>query len=189
MSDTNYVDGNTVVAIENMTSHKSGYTLDNGVRRRVPGNGRVNITAEEVRQAVYEHGNYIFVNTLRVTNAALAREIGVPEDMIEYNWTAKDIKDALTTSDIAIFLDALDFAPDGIKEEMLTQAVELEITDGVRKEALNKYFGVDIDAKIANKHAYDDAGDKAEETAAPSKRRASSSTAARKRRASAAKTE
>lgn len=178
MSDnTNYVADNTIVAIENMTSYYSGYTLDTGVKRRIPGYGRLNVTAEEIRQANYEHGNYIFLNNLRITNNALAREIGVSDDMIEYQWTAEDIKEALTTSDISVFLDAMDFGPEGIKNEFEKLAVELEITDGARKEVLNKYFNTDIDAKIRNKHAAD-AVDETEATSTekPKQRRTASKT-------------
>lgn len=179
MSDNaNYVADNTVVAIENMTSYYSGYTLDTGVKRRIPGYGRLNVTAEEIRQANYEHGNYIFLNNLRITNNALAREIGVSDDMIEYQWTAEDIKDALTTSDIAVFLDAMDFGPEGIKNEFEKLAVELEITDGARKEVLNKYFNTDIDAKIRNKHAVEETNEDETPAEKPKQRRTATKTTA-----------
>lgn len=181
MAETNYVDGNTLVTVENMTSNRCGYVLDNGTKRRFGANGKLSIPAEELRTMVYEHGPYMFQNVLRVKNNALAHEFGVPEDMIEYNWSEQDIIDALTTSDIAVLLDALDFGPEGIKDELATKAVELEITDGSRMKAIMEATGLNIEAQIKNKHAYDKADDEPEEEK-PAKRRSASQTTQRRRR-------
>lgn len=175
----NYIDGQTLVAVENMTSHRCGYALDNGTRRRFAPHARMTVPAEEIRQAVYEHGNYIFVNELRVTDKDLATEIGVPEDMVEYYWTEDDIKEALTEKPIEEFLDAVDFGPEGVKEEMATLAVEMEISDNSRREALQEATGKNITAQIENKHAYDTKEEKEEtkkSTASTTRKRRTSTT-------------
>ena len=162
-STSNYVDGDTFVTVENMTSNRCGYVLDDGTKRRFGANGKLSIKAEELRRLVYEHGPYMVQNVLRVKNNALAHEFGVPEDMIEYNWTEEDIVKALTTDSIAVLLDALDFGPEGVKDELASKAVELEITDGSRAQAIQEATGMDVLAQIRNKHAYDEAEDDAAE--------------------------
>lgn len=180
-STSNYVDGNTLVTVENMTSNRCGYVLDDGTKRRFGGNGQLSIKAEELRRLVYEHGPYMVQNVLRVKNNALAHEFGVPEDMIEYNWTEEDIVKALTTDDIAVLLDALDFGPEGVKDELASKAVEIEITDGSRAQAIQEATGMDVLAQIRNKHAYDN-DDEDNATDEKPKQRRSAATKTRRRR-------
>lgn len=180
-STSNYVDGNTLVTVENMTSNRCGYVLDDGTKRRFGGNGQLTVTAEELRRLVYEHGTYMVQNVLRVKNNALAHEFGIPEDMIEYNWTEEDVVNALTVDDIAVLLDALDFGPEGIKDELASKAVEIEITDGARAQAIQEATGMDILAQIRNKHAYDSVDEQNEEEK-PKQRRSKEQTATRRRR-------
>ncbi len=176
MATVDLIDDSEIVPVKNMMRHEVGYVLTSGVARHFAPHMTIRIKAEELRDLSYESGGLDFLrNYVCVGNSALAEEFGISNDLIEYTWGEKEIEEALTTADIDVLLDALDFAPDGIVEELRDKAIELEIPDGNRIAAINKRLGIDINTMIKNKHAYDTAEDKTEE--APKQRR---TTAARK---------
>lgn len=166
------VPDDTVVQVKNMMNHRVAYVLDTGVRRRFAPKAVFNIPAGELRQLSYQPGGTeLLTNYLHVGNKELAKEFGITEDDVEYDWTDKDVVDALTSSDIDVLLDALDFAPDGIKESLVDKAVELEIPDTNRRKAIKDATGADVSKMIEVKHAYDEE-EKPAEDKAPSARRA-----------------
>lgn len=145
------------VEITNLVGHRVGYKLPNGQFRRLAPYASMRVKAEELHQAAYERGNLvIFQDFIRVGNPDLAMEFGVdPEETVEYNWTPQDVKNCLNNENLDVLLDALDFAPEGIKQQLVDYAVELEIPDERKRKAIDKAMGVDITAMITNKHAYD----------------------------------
>lgn len=180
MSDNvTLVSDDTVVPVKNMMNHRVAYVLDSGVRRRFAPYATFNITAGELRQLSYQPGGTeLLTNYLHVGNKNLAREFGVSDNTIEYDWTEQDIVNALTTDDIDVLLDALDFAPDGIKESIVEKAVELEIPDINRRKAIKDATGSDITKMIEVKHAYDSAEeDDTKQAKTAATRRTSSKTA------------
>lgn len=181
---TNIIDNDTLVEVTNLTSHRVGYVLDSGVHRRIAPYASMRLTAGELRELSYRPGGpQILTDFLRVENKDLAAEFGVSDDMVEYNWTSEDVKKALTTDDIDVLLDALDFGPEGIKQELIDQAVKLEIPDERKREAIKKATGADITVMINNNHVYDNQNDNAEETT--SKRRVQKKTTSSGRRVKA----
>lgn len=181
MTTVDLIDNAEIVPVKNLMSYQVGYKTLNGVARHFAPHQVINITAGELRELTYERGGLVLLqNYLQVGNKSLAQEFGISDDMVEYNWTEKDIIDALTTADIDVLLDALDFAPDGIIEELKNKAIELEIADNNRISAINKRLGVDISQIIKNKHVYDNA---TETTEQPRQRRtaAKATTASRRR--------
>lgn len=126
----------------------------NHKRFELPPHGRMEVTVGDVRECSYDQGcRNIFRDYVQICNAELAREFGIEEDIVEYNWGDKEIIEALTTADINVLLDALDFAPDGIKEAILDKAVTLEIPDMRRREAISDALGVNVTNKIENARA------------------------------------
>ena len=151
------VNDDEYVEITNLVGHRVAYKLPNGQFRRLAPYATMRVKVEELHQAAYERGNLvIFQDFIRVNNLDLAMEFGIDsEETIEYNWTQNDIKACLKNDDINVLLDALDFAPEGIKQQLVDYAVELEIPDERKRKAINDKMGVDITAMITNKHAYD----------------------------------
>ncbi len=159
--DTTKVADDESVVITNLLDHTTGYIVEtsNGtVRRFLPAFASFKVKAEELRQLNYTlGGREILRNYIRVGNKSLAAEFGVDVDETpEYNWTEKDVIDCLNSPDINILLDALDFAPKGIKQLIADKAVELEVSDVNKRKAISESLGVDIDGMIKNKHAYDE---------------------------------
>lgn len=163
------VPDSTKVKITNLMDCQTGYPTMSGIFRRLAPYASMTVTAEELRQSANLPGVIdLFRNYVRIGNKSLAEEFGVPGDAVEYNWTQKDVDYAITTADIDVLLDALDFAPQGIVEMIVDRAVTLEISDMTKRQAIFEKTGNDITKMIQTKHAYDSVtsdDDKADEKA------------------------
>lgn len=186
----NLVPDDTIVRLTNMMDSPTGYKLPNGNFRRFAPRGSINVLAGEVREVSNMPGTItLFQNYLRVENKDLATELGVSDDSFkhEYSWGKDEIVSALTTEPIEVLLDALDYAPDAIKESLVDIAVELEIPDVNRRNAIKEATGKDITKMIEIKNAYKD--DSQKEDDKPTERRTAQKQASAKkssgRRASA----
>lgn len=177
------ISDDTIVPIHNIVNCETGYMLtSSGRSRRLMPGVTMRVTAGELRELFYQPGGAIMLqNYICVGNKDLAAEFGVPDDMIEYNWTIDDVRECLQEKPLDVLLDALDFAPQGIVESLKDEAIALEITDKRKIEVIAKKTGVDIDAAIRNKHAYD-SNDDTNVTEQPKQRRTANKTTTRKRR-------
>ena len=97
----------------------------------------------------------------------------------EYSWGKDEIISALTTDPIEVLLDALDYAPDAIKESLVDLAVELEIPDVNRRKAIKDATGKDVTKMIEIKNAYKD--DSQKEDDKPTERRTAQKQASAKK--------
>lgn len=186
-NEVELISDDTLVPIRNIVNCETGYILSSSgrARRLIPG-VTMRVSAGELRELFFQPGGSILLqNYINVGNKSLAAEFGVPCDAIEYNWTESDVNKCLLKDDINVLLDALDFAPQGIVETLKDKAIELEINDRAKIKAIAEKTGVDIDAAIKNKHAYDNSdtnvADKprqrrVQKTAEPRKRRVKATT-------------
>lgn len=188
--NVNLVPDDTMVKLVNMMDSPTGYKLTNGMFRRFAPRGTMSVTAGEVREVSNMPGTItLFQNYLRIDNKDLATELGVSDDSFEheYSWGKDEIVGALTTEPIEVLLDALDYAPDAIKESLVDLAVELEIPDVNRRKAIKEATGKDVTKMIEIKNAYKD--DSQKEDDKPTERRTAQKQASAKkssgRRASA----
>lgn len=157
--DTTKVADDDLVQITNMMDFPAGYVVDlTGVRRVLPPHASFRVKAGELRELSYQLGGIdILQNYIRVCNRSLALEFGIDvNDQVEYNWTEADVDRCLLNDDIDVLLDALDFAPDGIKQLIVDRAIKLEIPDVNKRQAIKDAMGTDITSAIENRHAYDD---------------------------------
>lgn len=153
--DTTTVKDDDVVEITNLLDCTCGYVVDlTGVRRILPPHASFKVRASELRELFYQRGGQELLHDyIRVGNKALAQEFGVDVDNTpEYNWGRRDVIDALNDSNIDVLLDALDFAPDGIKQLIADIAVETEVADVNKRKAISDKLGIDVDAMITNKN-------------------------------------
>lgn len=179
--DTSVVDDETMVIIRNLTDMPVAYHVPSlgDLRRELPPRASIRVKAGELRQLNYERGGSLLLHDyINVGNVELAREFGVSDDTVEYNWTIEDVDKALTTDDLDVLRDAMDFAPEGIKQTIADRAVELKIPDSNRRNIISSATGLDIDSMIKNKEIID--ADKVEKKTT-AKRRVSS-TATKQRR-------
>jgi len=179
--DTSVVDDETMVIIRNLTDMPVAYHVPSlgDLRRELPPRASIRVKAGELRQLNYERGGSLLLHDyINVGNVELAREFGVSDDTVEYNWTIEDVDKALTTDDLDVLRDAMDFAPEGIKQTIADRAVELKIPDSNRRNIISSATGLDIDSMIKNKEIID--ADKVEKKTT-AKRRVSSTTTKQRR--------
>lgn len=186
MNVTNLVDDNDLIKVENLSDLQVGYVLASSkVTRRFMPHVYMSISARELRELSYQRGGlYLLQNYLRIYNKDLAAEFGVSKDSFdhEYNWTSDDIDACLKSSDINKLLDALDFAPQGIVDTIKQRAIDMEIPDKRKLEAIGKRTNCDMESIIRNKHAYDNADSESEEEKTPKRRRSETTPTVRRRR-------
>jgi hypothetical protein len=62
----------------------------------------------------------------------------------------QDVVDLLTTGSLDQFLDALDFAPEGVMTLIKALSVKLPLESTSKRKALKEKTGFDVDAALAN---------------------------------------
>ena len=167
------VEDNQQIEVVNMTDHKVGYNLtDENIHRTLQPNEHRKILAGELRKLNYQKGGHILLTDfLSVKNEELAKEFGINTDeQIEYNWTPEDVDRVLNEGTYDELMDAMDFAPEGIKQRLAKRAVELKISDSNKRKIITEKSPYDIDAQIKNVEAA--TADAAPTTEEPKKRRA-----------------
>lgn len=128
------------------------------------------LTYEELEKLSWvPGGDYILKNCLVVHNQEAVDALlnGVEP---EYFYTEADVKRLLTTGSLDEFLDCLDFAPEGILNLIKSMAVDLELNDVSKRQAILEKLNYDVTKAIELKNAMAAEDDKKEEPV--SKRRA-----------------
>ena len=164
-----------LIQVQNLTDHSVGF-VDEDTRRRIVFHGREikKLPAEILRRLNFSHGGSVLLTEyLSVKNEELAREFGVQDDTIEYNWGVEDVDKLLATGSEDALKDALDFAPEVIKELIVERAVVTKLNNISKREIIFEMTGQDVTSKIRNKEEYEKAMDLPVEQAAPAKRRVS----------------
>lgn len=181
--DTTVVKDTDIIPVRNLCDHNVTALIPSlGVRREFPAGATLKVKAGELRALSYETGgDFLLINSLRVGNRDLALELGVSEDAWdnEYNWDTARVRKCLLEDELSVLQDALDFAPDGIRDEICTLAVDLEIPDVRKREVIKEATGNDITRQIENRHA---AASTVPEEEKPKRRRTTTGTTATCRR-------
>lgn len=149
------INDNTVVTVRNMTDQGITYIVPElNVRRRFSAFESKKVNAKELRQLWYLNGGArLLQDYLAVESQELAQEFGVSEDVFthEYSWTQKDIDDALQNGSIELLEDVFDFAPLGICETIVSEAIRLKIPDRNKHNLIHDVTGRDISKMIQYK--------------------------------------
>lgn len=161
-----------LVEVRNLVDHMVVYKIDE-LNRRVVFNPfeTKKVTVDELRRLNYQHGGQILIHDyLCVMNNELRKEFSIDPNMVEYDWTLKDVDAVLTSRPIDELLDALEFGPKGIQDLLIDRAVQLKIPDTNRRKAIQDITGVDINNMINFKEQTEEVEENAE---APHARRVS----------------
>lgn len=145
------IDDNELIEIQNLTDHTVGYISYEGKRRVLPGQAIVKVSAGELRALHYTKGGSVLLEEcLSVKNAELAKEFGISDDLLahEYNWTEKDVEAILIYGSLDALKDALDFAPEGIVDMIVSKAVQMKLNDVAKREAITEATGRNITSMI-----------------------------------------
>lgn len=182
------VDDNTKVEVRNLVGHETGYSVPElHVKRRFEPFETKRVEAEELRKLHYRKGGRIMLHEyLSVQNDELRKEFDIPEDQIEYDWTAYDVQNLLLNGDEDSLRDALDFGPAGIVELIERMAFDMKIPDVNKREIIKEMTGKDVNKQIELKTQEEarlakDRGEQSEENT-PKRRRSSDTTPQRRRK-------
>lgn len=144
------ISDNTVVQTVNMVDHPISYVLkeQNIIRRFEPYETK-NLTIGELRTLNYKQGGrFLLREYLSVKNDAFRKELGIPEDAIEYDYTVYDIDRILLEESDDVLKDTLEFGPRGIVELIQSRAVKLKIPDVGKRDIIKQFTSVDINKQI-----------------------------------------
>lgn len=149
---------NTKLKVKNRSTGSIGYTipdLNNLSRHFYAGEVKENIiTFDELQKLSYLPGGmYMLKNYLVILDNDEARDAILNKVELEYSYTEKDVKNLLLNGSLDELLDCLDFAPVGVIELVKTMAVELEINDLRKRNAIFDKTGFNINNAIDIKHA------------------------------------
>ena len=146
------VNDTTLIPVRNMVDHKVVYVIPELNRRVVfePFQEK-KVPAGELRALNYTTGGEVLIhNYLCVLSNDMRTEFNIPSDQVEYDWKIADIHRVLEdlNTPIEALEDALDFAPDGIRELIVDSAVKWKIPDSNRRKVISRMTGVNVDKMI-----------------------------------------
>ena len=181
------MDDKTLIKVTNRNNGTTGYQLpDSHISRKWAVGQTKEISLGELREVSYiPGGEYILKNLLVIEDQAALKALNLEVEP-EYFYDEKTVRDLLFGFDnMDAFLDFLDFAPEGAIEIAKQLAVDEEVPDVRKREALSKKTGFNINAAInLNKEldAEDDVPkeDKKERRVAPANKKAESAPAGRR---------
>lgn len=138
--------------VKNRSVSVVGYTIpDQHIRRRfVPGEIK-DVPADELNQLMYQPGgHYLLANYLQIHKDDLKQLDSMAKPEREYFLSEEGVKDLLNKGSLNEFLDALDFAPQGVIDLIKNYAVSLPLNDISKIDALRKKTGFDAAKALAN---------------------------------------
>ena len=117
--------------------------------RRVFSPGEVKrITHAELEALSFRPGGKeLMKEYLQIKNAELLEEMNIHAEP-EYYMDEEQVKELLISGSLEAFLDALDFAPEGVIDMIKDFSVSLPLGDYNKRKALLDKFGFDVDAAI-----------------------------------------
>ena len=135
----------TMIKVTNRDNGTVGYSIPElHVTRLFQRDEVKEISMDELRKLSYIPGGQIIINDcLIIHNEQALRELN-PDYEPEYFYTEEDVKKLLLTGSQEEFLDCLDFAPEGVVNLVKTLAVDLEINDLAKREAIFKKTGFNV---------------------------------------------
>lgn len=143
------MDANTKIKIRNRNNGVVGYAIPDmgNLRRRFTPGEVKEVTFEEIQKLSYQAGgdvllkDYLVIENQDAVDALYAVEP-------EYFYTDEDVKKLLTSGTYDQFIDCLNFAPKGVIELIKKYAVELELNDVKKREAIFKKTGYNVTSAI-----------------------------------------
>jgi hypothetical protein len=173
------LDKNTIVKVRNRDNGTVGYTIpDLGNLHRSFESGEVKeVTVEELRKLVYlpgRGGEKILKEYLVIEDCPELIQELIGEVEPEYYYTEEDIRTLLTEGTLDQFKDCLDFAPEGTINLVKDLAVELQLNDVSKRQALLEKTGFNVTSAIAIEKESQEEG--SEETTQTQQRRAAAIT-------------
>lgn len=152
--------GNDLVKVQNRDNGSVGYTIPdlNNLHRTYQPNETKNITMDELRKLSYVPGGMEILRNYLVILDEEAREEILSDVEPEYYLTKDGVKKLLLEGSLDALLDCLDFAPSGVVDLVKDVAVEIELNDVKKRDAILNKTGFNVTNAINfNKETTDEA--------------------------------
>lgn len=144
------LDKNTLVKVTNRDNGSVGYSIPDlgNLQRRFEAGETKEVTAEELRKLSYSIGGKVILDEyLIIHNKELVEEL-LGEVEPEYYFEENDVKELLEKGSLDALKDCLDFAPEGTIELVKKVAVETELNDIKKREAIQASTGFNVTSAI-----------------------------------------
>ena len=135
------------IKVVNRSSGPVGYQLPEINLQRVFAAGEEKtIDRDEIQKLIYQPGGQELVDAYFLIKDADAAEEFSPliSKEPEYNYTEEDVIRLIKYGSLDEFLDALDFAPQGVVEMIKSLSISLPITDTMKIQAFKEKKGTDL---------------------------------------------
>lgn len=138
--------GNDLVRVQNRDNGSVGYTIPdlNNLHRTYQPNETKNITMDELRKLSYVPGGMEILRNYLVILDEEAREEILSDVEPEYYLTKDGVKQLLLEGSLDALLDCLDFAPSGVVDLVKDVAVEIELNDVKKRDAILNKTGFNV---------------------------------------------
>lgn len=149
------MDEKKIVLVTNRSGGSVGYSVPEMMaRRQFSPNETKKIPYEELVQLSYQPGGRALIyHYLLVQDEPTLREVINGTEEPEYWLTNDKIPGWINTCSLDQFVDALNFAPEGVKELIKSYAVSLPLNDVNKRENIREILDFDVDAAVKAKEA------------------------------------
>lgn len=137
--------------VSNKSAGRVVYSVE-GVRREFfPNETKRDIPVSELQKLIQRPGgrellyNYLWVQDREILQMLINGEVAP-----EYYIKPSELPQWMQTCSLPEFQDALDFAPDGMKDLIKQLAVSLPLNDYAKLHAIKEQLGFDVSAVLAN---------------------------------------
>lgn len=146
-------DSKKIYLVTNRSASRVCYAVPElGIKNRdfQPGETKKITWAELEGLSYLPGGSTIIQEYLQITDPE-ARSAFVGKVEPEYNMKPEDVKNLILTGSLDEWLDALDFAPEGVIDLIKVLSIELPLTDTRKMEAFKKKTGINLERMIQAK--------------------------------------
>ena len=148
------INKNKIIKVTNRDNGKVGYVIEDlgNLHRSFNAGETKEITFEELEKLSWvDGGMYILKNCLLIDDPEATKQLFNESVDPQYYYTEEDIKKLLLgtgVDNMNRFLDALDFAPDGVKDIIKKLAVTLPCNDVAKREAILDKLHFDVSGAL-----------------------------------------
>ena len=142
---------NDICNIKNRSGSHVVYSIPEiGVRRSFAPGEIKKITFEELEKLTYQPGGMeILTRFLQIQDSAVLNNFNMKVEP-EYHMNEQQVANLILNGSVDAFLDALDFAPDGVIDLIKRMCISLPVTDYNKMKALKEKTGLDVEAALKN---------------------------------------
>ena len=136
-------------AVKNRSASMVVYKIpEDGIRREfAPGESKRIKYAELEKLSYQAGGRALMTNFLQIVDENVTDNLNIHTEA-EYYMSEEQILELIKEGSLDAFLDALDFAPEGVIDLIKKYAVSLPLNDMAKREALKKKTGFDTTAAV-----------------------------------------